>query len=143
MIVISEVAVDPSDASRQPANRVANVAESMRASSVVFPDEPVGVGATWDVMSRMTISGIMWDRKTTYILRALDDSTASVDASVVMRASSQALRVEPNASTRLTSATASSSAELTVPLRGLVTTGASRGTSEANIAAAVPTPPAP
>ncbi len=42
--------------------------------------------------------------------------------------------VEPNASTRLTSGTSNMSAKLSVPLQGLVATGASRGTIETNFA---------
>ncbi|MBA3541253.1 MAG: hypothetical protein H0T79_16700 [Deltaproteobacteria bacterium] len=52
--------------------------------------------------------------------------------SLVARAPSQALRVEPNLSTRLTSAEINTTAELSIPLRGLVATITSRSVGTAN-----------
>ena len=104
----------------------------MRESSVVFPDVPVGIGATWQVTSHESIGGVTWDRKATYRLRGLADSTASIDADIAMHASSQALSTEPNATTTLTSATMNIAAQLTIPLHKLVTTSSAQGTSESN-----------
>lgn len=50
--VIAEVRVDPS--SGVAPHQLANVIEAIRESSVVFPDESVGVGAIWERSSRMT-----------------------------------------------------------------------------------------
>lgn len=71
-----------------------------------------------------------WQRSVKYRLRSLDDSTATVLAEVTMSAGSQALSVEPNATTRVTSGTVVE--ELTVPLRALVPSGTARGTTEVN-----------
>lgn len=114
-------------------SRLVNVADTMRGNAVMFPDQAVGVGASWQATSRYVLSGVTWDKTTTYRLKALTDSSATVDAETSMRADPQALRVEPNASTRLTSATANATAELVVPLRSLVATATSRGTSEMNL----------
>jgi hypothetical protein len=120
----SQVAADASSRS------IRSLSESVRSASVVFPDAAIGIGATWQVRSRLSEGGVTWDRTVMYRLRELAGSTATVDADLVMRAPSQALSVEPNESVRLTAGTSNASAELIVPLHGLVTATQSLGTSE-------------
>jgi len=130
--LLSDIVFDTPNASKSGRNSLSNVDELIPDMSVVFPDAEIGVGATWEVKSRRSMSGVTWERTATYRLRELGASSATVDANVVMHASSQALTVEPNASTRLTSGTVTGSANLSVPLRGLVPTGMSQATSEMN-----------
>lgn len=130
--VVSDVTMHGAKDQRSSQSRLAAITDLMQQTSVVFPEEAVGIGGTWEVTSRATFSGVTWDRKATYTLRRLENSIATIDGAVVMRAASQALRVEPNASTRLTSASANSSGELTIALGSLVTEGAYQTSSEAN-----------
>lgn len=102
-------------------------------TSVRFPDEAVGVGAAWQVTSHPRISGISWDRIATYRLRAASAAEIKVDVEIVMKAGEQPLRVEPNATTELRSATVRMTGGLTVPLRGLVATGYGESIGEVNL----------
>ena len=130
---ISDVAVEAPNASPSRRNRLSNLADAVRETSVMFPAAAIGIGATWQVTSEHSSAGVTWNRTATYRLKALTDSSATIDAQFVMRAPSQALSVEPNASTKLTSGTSNANGELIVPLRGLVATGSAQGTSEMNL----------
>jgi hypothetical protein len=105
---------------------------ALREVAIVFPDVPIGVGATWKEITQESIGGVVWDRTATYRLRGLADSIATVDADVTMHASNQAISVEPNSTTTLTSGTSNTTAQLTIPLHGLVSTATSQSTNEAN-----------
>jgi hypothetical protein len=130
---LSDFSMTAPKASAKQRTYLSGLATAIQQTSVLFPDEPVGVGATWQVTSQHTISGVTWQRTTTFQLKALTDSTATIDAQYAMRAGPQALSVEPNVTTQLTSGTSSGNVELTVPLHGLVVTGTTHGTSELNM----------
>jgi len=130
---ISDIKASAPNDSAAARAQLSNVVETVRESAVIFPDQPLGVGARWQVTSRYVASGVTWERATTYRLKALTDLAATVDAKISMHADSQPLSVEPNATTRLTSATSNASAELVVPLHSLVATATSHGTSEMNL----------
>jgi hypothetical protein len=131
--MISDISVDASNAPALARDQLPSFAESIRDTAVVFPDAPIGIGATWQVTSEQSTSHIMWNRTVTYRLKTLTDSIATVDAQTVMRAPSQALSVEPNSTTRLTSAANSATSEVVIPLHGLVATSTSHGTGEMNV----------
>jgi hypothetical protein len=99
---------------------------------VQFPEADIGVGGTWQIVSRSTIAGVKWTKKATYTLRELTDDQATVDVSIAMRAASQALRVEPNATTTLESGEGSTTGQAFVPRHGLVTPRSSQTTTEAS-----------
>jgi hypothetical protein len=130
---ISDVAFEASNVPASARNRLSTFADSLRETSVVFPDAAIGIGATWKVTSEQSFAGVTWNRTVTYRLKALTDSSATVVTQIVMRARSQALSVEPNATTKLTSGTSNADGELIVPLRGLVATGTGQSTSEVNL----------
>lgn len=109
------------------------VRDSLDDMALVFPDAPIGLGASWQVTSRHTRSGITSERKATYTLRELTEGQAIVDASIITRAPSQALRVEPNATTTLKSASGSVTAQLLVPRRGLAVAGSAESRVEINL----------
>jgi hypothetical protein len=109
------------------------IVDAIRDTSVMFPDAEIGVGATWTVTSQQFFAGVMWDRTVKFTLTALDGPTATVIGEFAMHASPQALGVEPNATTKLTSGTLTATADLTIPLHGLAVTGTMRGTSEVNL----------
>ena len=130
---IFDVTASAPNASAAVRARLSNVADTIRGNSVIFPDQAIGAGASWQVTSRYVLSGVTWEQTATYRLRDLTDSVATVSAQISMHADSQALSVEPNATTRLTSATGNASAELVVPFHSLVATATSRGASEMSL----------
>lgn len=82
--------------------------------SVELPPDAVGVGAKWTHEDAPTIDNIRWRRRATYQLRELTDAAATIDVNMTMTAESQALHVEPNATTRLTSGTGTMTGSMTV-----------------------------
>ena len=100
---------------------------------IVFPPTPIGVGATWTLTQTQLGGGIQWHRTLTCHLRALDDTSASVEYETTSSAPSQPLWVEPSRSTKLTTAHASGGGHLLIPLHSLAPTGGSHATSEATL----------
>lgn len=130
---ISHATASAPNASAEVRAHLANVADTMRENAVIFPEQVVGVGASWQVTSQYLLFGVAWERTTTYSLKALSDTSATVEEQTSMRADSQALRVEPRATTRLTSASSNATAELVVRRHNLVASATSHGTSEMNL----------
>jgi hypothetical protein len=120
------------DIRNTPQERVSRLASSFDEMFVRFPQADIGIGGTWQIETHATISGVKWTKKATYTLRELTDGQATVDVSIAMRAASQALRVEPNATTTLESGEGSTSGQAFVPRHGLVTSGSSQTTTEAS-----------
>jgi hypothetical protein len=127
---VADVKVDVPNAPRAQQERVARVASSFDEMFVQFPEADIGVGGTWQIETHSTIAGVKWTKKATYTLRELTDDQATVDVSIAMRAASQALRVEPNATTTLESGEGSTTGQAFVPRHGLVTPGSSQTTTE-------------
>jgi len=128
---VADLALDAPELPAAARQRLLELLDAM--PSVVFPDADIGIGASWQTRSEVSISHVRWQRTVTYRLKALTDSTATVEGVLEGRADSQALSTEPNATMRLTSATARATSELVVPLHQLVGTGRSQGTSETNL----------
>lgn len=110
--------------------RIEALHRAVQNTSVVFPDVPIGIGATWQIAGSERIGGIVWKWTRTCKLLSLVEGVATIDFEVASRADSQALATEPNASIRLTSAATTSSGQAIVPLHGLVPTVTKRTTSE-------------
>lgn len=101
---VSDLKLD-SRSSSQSSQRWQNEIEAaLHASGALFPDAPIGVGATWRATTHEALRGVQWTRTATYTLRARSETTVELDATFEMTAGSQALRTEPNASIRLTGA---------------------------------------
>jgi hypothetical protein len=130
---LADVKVDAPNASQEIRERVSSLASSLDEMFVRFPEADIGIGATWQIETHSTISGVKWTKKATYQLRELTDGQATVDVSVAMRAASQALRVEPNRTTTLESGEGTTSGQAFVPRHGLVTSGSSQTTTEASL----------
>lgn len=96
------------------------LADAIRLSTPAFPDEPVGVGASWTVSSAYSASGIEWRRATTFTLRDRTNDTVTIDATTALVANDQVVQAEPNATTRLTSGVGNATVHMVIPLRGLV-----------------------
>jgi hypothetical protein len=109
------------------------VESAMRVPMPQLPDEPVGTGASWQVRYDPVIATVRWHSTATFTLRELSSSTATIDVSVAMRADSQPLHVEPNRSTRLTSASQSSSMQATISLTSLAVSGTEQTHGELNL----------
>lgn len=82
--------------------------------SVQMPAEPLGLGADWTVDDAPVIDGIHWRRHSSFHVRELTEQAATLDVTTQMRAESQALSVEPNATTRLTSASGTANGSTTI-----------------------------
>lgn len=127
-----DIKVEMPNAPAAMRNRISVLSDAFDEMFVRFPEADVGVGAIWQIESQRKVSGVTWKRKATYTLRELTDGQAIVDVSVAMRAPSQELRVEPNATTTLKSGEGTASGQAFVPRRGLVISGSSQTTTEAN-----------
>lgn len=130
---LADVKVDMPNAPPALRKTVSGMSESLDEMFARFPEADIGIGAVWQVETSSTVSGVTWTKKATYTLRDLTDGQATVDVSMAMRAGSQNLRVEPNATTTLTSGDGTSSGQAFVPRRGLVTTATAQTTTEANL----------
>ncbi|MGE0550200.1 MAG: hypothetical protein AB7O24_10115 [Kofleriaceae bacterium] len=128
----SEIAVETPHASRHMSDRLSSFVDSIRPDSVVFPEQEVGVGATWQVVSKITWSKVIWTRTVKYRLTAMTDTSVTVFTEMVTRASSQALSVEPNASTVLRSGTANMTGDLLLRRHAVMGTGRAQGSTEMN-----------
>jgi hypothetical protein len=107
--------------------------DSIQQAGAVFPAAAIGVGAVWRSTGEVTISGVRWQRTITYRLKDLVDDVATLEVTAALRASSQALSVEPNASQRLTSGAMDVTGVLVGPLHGIIASGDLRETSELNL----------
>ena len=130
---VADVKVEMPNAPPALRKGVSAMGDSLDEMFARFPEAAIGVGAVWQVETRSTIAGVTWTRKATYTLRELTDGQAAVDVSMSMRASPQDLRVEPNASTTLTSGEGTQSGQALVLRHGLVASASSQMTTEANL----------
>ncbi len=97
-----------------------DIAQGLAAASIRFPDEPVGIGATWRISSTFETGEVRGLRVVTYRLRDRADDAVTVDAEVELRAADQALSTEPNATRHLRSARGTGTFHGVVPLRGVI-----------------------
>ncbi|EEI16916.1 hypothetical protein HMPREF0298_1241 [Corynebacterium lipophiloflavum DSM 44291] len=93
------------------------------STNVVFPTEPVGVGGSWTVTSRITGEASM-RRTTTYTVTGIDGDTVTLDISVDERPTQQEVTIDNEvagelngASLRVDATSTTSEGEITVDLR--------------------------
>jgi len=113
--------------------QLSRLREAMADIGATFPAVPIGPGARWRVTSRMRVAGVVWDRTTTYTLRALTGDQVTLDIATTARAGSQAVRVEPTTTTRLTSGSSRAHGATTLALRGVAPTAQQEATTEMNL----------
>jgi hypothetical protein len=101
--------------------------------SVGLPSEAVGIGADWIADDAPVIDAVHWQRHSTFHVRELTPNAATLDVTVQMRADSQALSVEPNATTRLTSGSGNAAGTVTVRFDRAVSASDMHGTTEVNL----------
>jgi len=99
----------------------------------VLPDDAVGVGAEWTVDDTSVIEKVRWQRRTTYRLVDMRENAATIDVTVDMHADSQALQVEPNATTRVTTGTGKATGTMTVRFDHAVAASDMHSTLELNL----------
>ncbi len=97
-----------------------DLADGLAAAAIRFPDEPIGVGATWRISSTFQTGEVRGLRTVTYRLRDRDDDTVTIDAEVELQAGDQALSTEPHATRHLRSARGRGTFHGVVPLRGVI-----------------------
>lgn len=95
----------------------------IRASALVFPHEPIGIGARWSRTTSIEVNKVRWYETTTFTLRDRTSDSVTIDVASEFRAGDQALHAEPNATTRLTGGTGRGSGHFVIPLRGLAVRG--------------------
>ena len=117
------VGVMPPEALRAAEHMQKSVAQSMDVLTLPVPDEPVGVGARWEVVSPQERNGVRLRMTRTYELLARDGAQVSVAVVVNERADAGEMRLPgfpPNASARLASLSSSGSGRLTARLDRIV-----------------------
>lgn len=71
--------------------RLRREAERLRLGVIPLPEEPVGVGAVWQLQSRVRDEGVMYEEIAEYTLRAFDGDQLLIDLSIVRVADRQTL----------------------------------------------------
>jgi hypothetical protein len=130
---VSGVRFEAPAASPAARARLAKVAEAIERATAGLPGVPIGAGARWRVTDAFSFAGVRWTRTSTYRLKELAGMTARVEADATIVAPPQTLSVEPNATTRLTSARGTVRGEYAVSLRGIGGTGTTSATGEASL----------
>jgi len=127
---LSNVASENASGSQSSQRWQTELEAALHASTVVFPDAPIGVGAMWRVTSHPALRGVRWTRTATYTLQARSETTVVLDAAIEMTATSQVLRTEPNESIRLTSARSKTRLHASLPLTRIAGDVSSETTAE-------------
>jgi hypothetical protein len=91
--------------------------------AIRFPEQPIGIGATWRVSSAFQTGEVRGLRVVTYHLRDRDDASVTIDAETEMRAGDQVLSTEPNATRHLRSGRGTGTYHGVVSLRGVIADG--------------------
>jgi len=127
---LSNLAIEGGSRSQSSQRWLDELESALGNGGVVFPDAPIGIGASWTVTSHPRIRGIQWRQVATYTLRDRTETTVDLDERIEMTAGSQAIRTEPNESIRLTSAVSHSSVHASLPLTKIAGTVSSDATAE-------------
>jgi Family of unknown function (DUF6263) len=102
-----------------------SVTHMMNGMSSPLPEEPVGVGARWEVRQTLPWGGIIAFQKVEYELVAFDGRTASLKVKTDQSGPPQAMKnpaLPPGVSINLESMAGTGSGTMNVPLDGLVPT---------------------
>lgn len=131
--VVSQVVLDPATLERANRAGLAGVPDAALQSVVRFPDVPIGTGAIWRTDYDESFGGIHWHTTFTSRVKEISATHVTVELSGVMRAPSQPISVEPNATVRLTSADRSGNQLWVIPLDRLAASGELRERAELNV----------
>jgi hypothetical protein len=131
--VISDVRLDPEKTKRANRAGLWGIANVGLLTVVQFPDAPIGIGAVWRTTYADEYGAAHWNTTVTCRLKSLDSAVATVEVTAAMRAPSQVISVEPNATTRVTSGERTNTQLLVIPLDRLALNGDGHDTSELNL----------
>jgi hypothetical protein len=63
--------------------------QSLAEADIIFPEEPIGLGAQWQVKQKVKSDGITIDQTSTYTLNALEGDKVTISGAVVQTAANQ------------------------------------------------------
>jgi hypothetical protein len=101
--------------------------QNMEGTSAPFPEEPVGVGARWEVRQQVVSQGISMEQTTYYTLVSRKGNKAVVSLAIAQAAAPQNLSLPdlpPGSSARLESFSGSGSGSQTINLQNPMGTSA-------------------
>jgi len=102
-----------------------SVTNSLNGVSSPLPEEPIGIGARWEVRQTLASSGVTMFQKVQYELTAFDGKTATLKATIDQTGPPQSMKnpnLPPGATVSLESMTGNGLGTMTVPLSGIVPT---------------------
>ena len=83
----------PPDAPAQVAQLLSSMEDSMRQLTVPMPEEPIGVGGSWQVKQRPVINGIAIAQTGTYKVTKLDDKEVTFEVKLVQEGKKQTVEM--------------------------------------------------
>ena len=104
---------------------IGSLAGSVENLSMPFPEEPMGVGASWEVRQGMTVSGLQSYQKTLFQVVAIDGKAVTLKTVTSQTAPSQAVHnpdLPPGAEAFLQKLSGSGSGTMTLRLDALIPT---------------------
>lgn len=94
----------PDDAQPMVREQIEGMAGSMDQFTTPLPEEPVGLGAKWTVLSTVANQGMIFQQTATYTLKAIDGDVVDLDMQLTQTAEPQELDAQmPGATARLLS----------------------------------------
>ncbi|MDH5491523.1 MAG: hypothetical protein OEY14_06175 [Myxococcales bacterium] len=121
-----------------PPGTPANIRQALESSakanqsvSVLFPNEPVGVGAVWSASQPIEGGGIHFEQEATYRLRSIEGDRVVLDLGLRQRASAQPMPApDPSMTLQLDSLAGSGSGTLAIELHRMLCTSSATFTLE-------------
>lgn len=105
----------PADAPERGLQQVEPALLALVNNAVIFPDEPIGPGATWSVKGRVAGDTAM-ERTTTYTLVSRDGDTLTLDTKVEGRPQQSSVTLDDGESVQVQSANTTSEGRIVVDL---------------------------
>jgi hypothetical protein len=104
---------------------MSSLSSSMENLSMPLPEEPVGVGARWEVRQSVAVNGMQTFQRVELELVAFDGATATLNAKITQTAPAQAIKspdMPPGAEAYLKSLSGSGAGTMTLRLDNLIPT---------------------
>jgi len=123
--VLHESDFDFSDASPELQQQLQSVNESMQQSSIPLPEEPVGIGARWQVGMSVESGGISIAQTANYRLLSRDDESANFEVSIAQTAPRQQIEdptIPPGMTTYIDELTSEGAGAMTIRFADYVPT---------------------
>jgi hypothetical protein len=117
-------------------NTMGSLSSSIEQLSMALPEEPVGVGARWEVRQRLVSSGTLMFQRMTIEVKAIDGDVVTLGSTMEQHAPPQAVSnpaLPPDAEIWLQGLSMSGQGEMTLDLRSLVPTSSMSGTTDTDM----------